>query len=773
MRAQRKRRGSREFGQLCLGLLMLPFGGFLAGRCLTPQIGASYFPSLFYDLATGAAIAAAFVAAGVLARDRKFTPGVVLGLGFSLSVSGFYLILIVPLMPLCLLTAIALVGILALAPLWHFWIGIKLHQRLLGQWIAVGRSTDSYLAYLAAGILAFPIAMFVVEVRAAAVQDAIATAANREPSVDRAALDRVRALATRGELLRACYDGTDFQSWSPLPDPFGHQDTFRLSAAMRGAAHVPASAEACRKTFFRVFGRPFTAFRRPARRGRDDFWSDRRVSRTGSSDLDSTAPNGILSGLSLAASRLECVVDPRAAVGFVSWDMTFHNRVAFDDHEARLQIRTPRDATGSHLSLWVNGVEKKAAFARTGQARRAYEEIAIRQRKDPALLTRIGPGRYELRVFPVLARGRARVRIGFTTPMPVDSRHAYLKLPRITQRNFELSLDHAVRIVSQDGDEVARTLTSRELMQPAARTFRFSRDTTRPAYARTKSGLFVQNLARAPSLQRPQQIVIVVDGSRSAHEIQSHVDDLLGSWPVETPCRIVFAGAAVEQKQGRCGNPDVAHWLRTRVHAGAVDPTPALRAALEAPSDAAIFWLHGCQHYDLSTVPLGIEERRTVTTLAIDEGSNVVHEALADTLDVRVAPRLGDLGDDLKRLAQPTQFLRRRIRRLPPDSAAPVGAAAHPELARVWAAQRVASLVAEGDHTGATQLAVSYRLVTEVSAAVVLEREEQYEEHGLDPEAESSVEPTEIPNSPVPEPGTWLLLGFGAALLIRRSRRAA
>jgi hypothetical protein len=81
-------------------------------------------------------------------------------------------------------------------------------------------------------------------------------------------------------------------------------------------------------------------------------------------------------------------------------------------------------------------------------------------------------------------------------------------------------------------------------------------------------------------------------------------------------------------------------------------------------------------------------------------------------------------------------------------------------IVRLWALSEVLRI---GPGRVATDLAASYRLVTPVSGAVVLERAEQYKAFGLDPGAGLGA---------VPEPATIALVGAGLAILLwRRHRR--
>ena len=88
-------------------------------------------------------------------------------------------------------------------------------------------------------------------------------------------------------------------------------------------------------------------------------------------------------------------------------------------------------------------------------------------------------------------------------------------------------------------------------------------------------------------------------------------------------------------------------------------------------------------------------------------------------------------------------------------------------VARLWGLDEINRLRLEPDSLGAAvQLARQLQLVTPVSGAVVLERQEQYERHGLAPVSAETV-PT------VPEPGTFIFLAAGAAFLACRRCRSA
>jgi hypothetical protein len=86
--------------------------------------------------------------------------------------------------------------------------------------------------------------------------------------------------------------------------------------------------------------------------------------------------------------------------------------------------------------------------------------------------------------------------------------------------------------------------------------------------------------------------------------------------------------------------------------------------------------------------------------------------------------------------------------------------------ARLWGREEIERLrTTPASLDTAIQLALQLQLVTPVSGAVVLERQEQYDRHGLKP-----VDAATVPT--VPEPATAGLLALGAAWLAARRRRA-
>jgi hypothetical protein len=214
---------------------------------------------------------------------------------------------------------------------------------------------------------------------------------------------------------------------------------------------------------------------------------------------------------------------------------------------------------------------------------------------------------------------------------------------------------------------------------------------------------------------------------------------------------------------------------------GGHDTTPALaRAWSLAGADApgVVLWVHGAQPLppmsDMDELRLSGPRPIELVDVQVTPGPNKASAAVPSHAALRPLPRTSALREDLELLFRawgtPQPVLVRE--RVVSGEEAPEGQQTSTHLARLWARDEVARILAlgrENQQDEARKLAVAHQLVTGVSGAVVLERKEQYAEAGLNP-----VEPGTVPT--VPEPETWLMLAMACGLLVvvalRRRRRA-
>lgn len=162
--------------------------------------------------------------------------------------------------------------------------------------------------------------------------------------------------------------------------------------------------------------------------------------------------------LELRSSRWDGSVDARAGLAYLEWTAVLHNPgLALE--EGRMLLALPPDTVPSRVTLWVNGQEKEAAFAGTAQVTEAYEKV-VSTRRDPLLVTSAGPGRIQVRCYPVPPGGEMKFRIGFSTRLAGGQR---LLWPTLVHHNLRSQAEHDLRLESKANLIVNRSAPGRML----------------------------------------------------------------------------------------------------------------------------------------------------------------------------------------------------------------------------------------------------------------------------------------------------------------------
>lgn len=699
--------------------------------------------------------------------------GLAFGNGLALGVSLYYSLVFLPLVPISVVFIIAYgLGLLSLAPLLALVSGLVLWRKLRARMPARGRVASW-------GLVAGLLALMAIGAPAAVTRFGLARAVEGSPAQRTRAIRLLRTFGDRELILRACYERA-----GEVGD--------LLSFVLRAQHVTPAAA---REVYYRVTGEPFNSVPAPklaSLRGElgEEAWDF---------DQGGAAVGGVVAGLSLAGSRLDGSLDAAAAIGYLEWTLDLHNESP-TVREARAVVALPPGGTVTRATLWIDGEEREAAFGPRATVRTAYEKV-VRARRDPLLVTTAGPDRVLVQCFPVPAGGGMKVRLGISVPLVVEAGdRARLHLPHFLERNFAVGpeLRHAVWVEAGDvlasagprsGDpEGAMALASaRSLRQVVVRDAVDDAELASHAVVAHRDPSAVSSWAVDPldpafdvvqSLEPlppsiPGSVFVVLDGSRGLAEEADEIRQVLAAPGLGPRPVVLLAGdevATVEPGQVR----------RRRFHGG-TDNVPALVEAWDRAARSArgvVVWVHAPQPVALSSV--GELEQRCerapegprLIALAAAPGPNRIFDALDACPLLEVAPRRGDLAADLRALldGEPTTGARLapRRERLSAGSRRSDGHETSAHLIRLWARAEADRLVASSrDRTAATALAVSYRLVTPLSGAVVLETASQYEEAGLQPASPQSV-PT------VPEPSTVALLvvvTLAALAAIARRRR--
>ncbi len=720
---------------------------------------------------------------------RRRTPDRLALAGFlnavTIGISIFYAIVYVPLVPLALLAMLVGLGLLPLAPFLSLLASLIMRRQL--KRVAATAQQRSFALKakgLLAGLALTAAVIGMVELPATLTTVGLYMASSSTPQTQADGIRFLRKFGNKEALLRACYDRT---GWAT--DVIGA--SFKIK--------IPVTPEETQKIYYRVTGETFDGSLPPEYAGvnlrqRDtiDFDGNQGGEQVGA---------GKLAGLSLARSSLDGKMDANGGVGYMEWTLIFRNDSDVQ-REARAEVLLPPGGVVSRLTLWVNGKEREAAFAGRGQVRDAYQKVAIQQRRDPVLITTSGRDRALVQCFPVQPnKGEMKIRFGITVPLMLhDEAHAKLLLPHFLFRNFNIpdSVKHGVSVQAktemwpyssaftssrqQDTFSVAGLIND-ELLAADSSSIALGRDGAKESWSKDpfNPGFAIKQSVVEHSPAHLQRIVLVVDTSAPMQHYIPEIQRALRDLPYGFDMKLVVAGSGLPEtiELSDLYGEDAAAIASELNHitlAGGADNAPALLTAWEIaaqkPGNNAIVWIHSPQRLLLSPVDelkKRWEQRPygpMLFSVQTSSGSDEVEKKLDEIKEVKFVPRTAMLENDLEDLfAQLTGRMKtfefvRSSRKF--DKKTFVGVETSDHLARLWASDEVARILAPHDESltdEATALAVRYQLVTPVSGAVVLETAEQYRASGLEP-VDAGTVPT------IPEPGMIALLIVAGAFLI-------
>lgn len=613
--------------------------------------------------------------------------------------------------------------------------------------------------------------------------------ADDEPT-KRRALKVLRTIGDEDLILRECYGRTPTAA---------NMDMFALILGVNNRI----TPEKSRELYYRVTGRPFNSVPAPTVRTGRGAWAE-LAEWSWDSDQGGDRVGARVTGLYLESSRVDAVIQSEAATAYTEWTMVFRNDSP-RQAEARAQIVLPPGSVVSRLTLWINDEEREAAFGTRSQVRTAYEQVAIRQRRDPVLVTTCGPDRILVQCFPVPPDGKTmKVRIGITTPLVLlDETNALLTWPHFAERNFTIRdvFRHSVWVESHD--EIASKNGSLAAGQPKPGLFALRGELTDPALAvqnirirrdasvrevcardtfSTPTTFVCQKLVEIP-VTPPQRVVLVIDGSAGMEHVYPLVANFVRKMPEEIAVEAFIAGDTVSAVRPANAKGDVDFPARLAEHisnikaVGGQDNLPALEQAWDAAAEtnnSIILWVHEPQPIMLGSIePLRQRYQRRMSgpvllALQAESGPNRILEQLGDMSRVKSVALVSSLPETLDRLLrswQPDSTILVAQRTKVSEPLADVRADATSHVVRLWACEEVERLISQRKTKEAAELAMLYQLVTRVTGAVVLETAEQYRRHGLQP-----VDPATVPS--IPEPSTYALFGLGLVVLVA-SRRLA
>jgi hypothetical protein len=490
-------------------------------------------------------------------------------------------------------------------------------------------------------------------------------------------------------------------------------------------------------------------------------------------DRGSTSIGKRQEGLTLGESAIDGVVETTEGFGYYEWTMVFDN-ANMARKEARAAVQLPSYSVVSKVSLWVDGEERDAAFGSTSHVRSVYRNI-VAQRRDPLLVTMIGPDQIQMQCFPVPAEGSMKIRLGVTCPLIAGRK---LQLPRFIETNFDIpdKLEHHIWIEgdapvrvsvagnSEDDSSIVLAMSNDELSR--LDTY-FEFDVKPPSVYEFSKGALT--LEQSPVEKTVIPPVLLLDGREDVFSELAEIE-----WSADT-----YSAVVVAQPFGFTtwdGKEDLAKFMNNLSTYGGVNPSPALVESirLAGSEGAPIVWLHGSLPPAVRD-ELALEQilRRTdspikVTTVAVSGGLNSL---VSDIIYMRYFLPHAATGDTKQDLIDATESASQQhvvsAEQVPlggrPGSGFVFSAIDSMEVSHPYRLFLYSQIMQSWYDRGKvdddlTALALATRIVTPVSGAVVLENQDQYDRANLDP----SVGAENIPK--IPEPEFYILLGL--ALLV-------
>jgi len=694
----------------------------------------------------------------------------------SVIISGVYALAFAPVTHMALIGVIIGIGLLPLAPLGSLISALLLTRRLF-QWRRQSGTVDSnwMMARPILTGLALAVAMWgVAEGPRIATVVGVSMVESVDADTRQRGMSLLRTFGSRDVLLRACLRERG-RTFMTLDEP-------GLSIA----------TEEARRLFYRVTGETFGQYQQKE----NISLNFNRAGRSGPDrDLGGEQVGQLVEDVVLASSRLDGVLYPESATGYVEWTMVFRNHHEWEPQEARFILQPPTGGVVSRVTLWINGEPREAAFGKTAIVREAYQEVAVRQRRDPLLVTSIGFDEVLAQCFPILPGDEMKIRIGMSFPLePNADGQQFARLPQILDENFlyDEALQHSLWYEAAGGLRLLNPELARGVQTAFDHDFRVSlgeADYARTAGVETKGPTSESRFAYSPLEKQAYQVetqshaagedvFVVVNGSRQLRAYVEQVADWLRGRRHAT---VWLAGDEYVRFEG--SGEEAAAWLQDQRMVGGQDNVPALGAAISAAMDArrgadqSVWWFDVGQPVLLSDADQLMRwyERG-------DPGVSVIYCPLGPAVNrLRESPPLA-----FAPTAHGKDFAWQSMKMSPSanSEAKSVGPGAEHRYRVALASELRGDLeerfreqaklkpsVYQSQIDAIAMRAANAQIVTPLTGAVVLENQAQYDRHDLNP-----ADPDTVPNVPEPAHAALVVGSLGALAIFwikrKRKRRA-
>jgi hypothetical protein len=695
--------------------------------------------------------------------------------GMAMGIGCLYSLMFLPLAPLSCFFVLALgFGLLGLAPILSLpctWMSGKTVCGLAHQRTYFDAHQVEHIGHLI-------ILCMVVAVELPSTLTRINLSMSANPATMQQGITWLRKYGSQEVMLRACYERS-----GRATDILG---------SIYESAH-PLGVDNARKIFYQVTGKPFNSVPIPASARAtmqhtsaihdlagvnatvdDEFDLD--------ADIAGEVVSGVARGLGVTASSVTGTIDPDAAVSELTWSFTFNNSSKID-REARAKILLPPDAVVTKATLVINGIERTATVMTRGAARAFYRQ-AVKEHKDPLLISMAGTDQILVQCFPVPPEMKVTIKLQMTAPLSLNNDEAELLMPSFAERNFQADAPMQLNLTSSRPFKVSQStlttvphagsfeLTGTESQSDLARftatihcerdkncTKSFSHDTD------ARSNFITEHTIEHHHQPGPKNLFIVIDGSVSMKDCFAQLIEGLRLLPKSLPAKITFIGDQTKDlaseftdssnkvysqeldalsKLEPVGGQDNSSALMSRLRMAATDPGSAvlwIHAAQPIAKDRA--WKRAQRIFNnQSNIPLLYDLQITSSADELVGGINAYGRL------VRV-PRSDSLRNDLlelyyswRRMPPPKAELPPEFRHFETDSTNWSGHECKINIAPLWAYRQIlistqnqggykngpssvpSSVLVSGspfETIDPAQLAMTYGIVTPISSAVVMD----------------------------------------------------
>src|SRR3954466_11388709 len=162
-------------------------------------------------------------------------------------------------------------------------------------------------------------------------------------------------------------------------------------------------------------------------------------------------PQGHFSFAPLEVSFHHVTVDIKDQVAVTNVDQEFVNPNS-QQLEGTYLFPLPAGAHVDKFSMDINGKMQEAELLPADKALATYEDI-FRRHRDPALLEYVGRDTFKVRIFPIEANGKKRVKIQYTQLLKSDTGLTEYTYPLNTQKFSSRPLQQVSVKVALDTQE--------------------------------------------------------------------------------------------------------------------------------------------------------------------------------------------------------------------------------------------------------------------------------------------------------------------------------